>query len=255
MVLGLVIAQSSSAFMDQDQPKSAQSPCAAWQASFDRLTDSERDLLTKYGVLLRGRWIVSPFLLVGCAQREGIEDYLRAALAGEVGASQREFANHNRAALSRVVKKIWPGLGHSPAVPDDGALNQEKWGILKYAGLPRVDLLDLLRQSLAAEGVSGGLVDFVLARPVPGIEGELERIVQREENASTRRDITSTTEIYCLALLHSLGRKGIAERLTRLSGSDRATEIEKRVISSILSRIRTKERIRWQDLEVLESQA
>lgn len=253
--LCLAIAQLVPACPDQDQRKSVATPCTEWQSAYDRLTDAERDLLTKYGVVLRGRWIVSPDLVSDCAQRVGIEDFLRAALAGEVGATQRDFANHHRAELSRVLKKIWSELGHSPGAPADGALNEEKWGILKHAGLPTADLSDLLRQSLAAEGVSGGFVDFVLARPIRSVEGDLERIALREENPATRQDRTSTTEIYCLALLHSLGQKDIAKRLTKLSGSDRTTDVEKAVISAILSRIRAKERIHWQDLEALESQA
>lgn len=255
LAFGLAITQPALAYPDQNQRESVASPCNEWQAAFDRLTDAERDLLTKHGVLLRERWIISPDLVSDCAQRVRIGDFIQAALAGEVGATQRNFANHNRVELSRVLKKIWPELGRSPGVLADGAVNQEKWGILKYAGLPEPELSDLLRQSLSAEGVSGGFVDFVLSRPIRSIEGDLERIVQREENASTRRDRTSTTEIYCLAVLHSLGQRDIAKRLTRLSGSDRTTGIEKTVISTILSRIRAKERIRWQDLEALESQA
>jgi len=210
-------------------------------------------MLLRYGIILRKGWIVSPALVDACSQRLGIEDYFRASVGGEVGPSQREFARRNPALLAHVLKRVWPELGHSPSVHDDGSFNQEKWGILKYAGLPATDLADLLRQSLASDGLSGGLVEFVLAGPIHGIDGDIEQIMLREENAVTRRDATSITQIYGLALLYSLGAKGIPERLARVSRSERATQVEKDVISSIRAKIRAKKRILWPDLEILES--
>ncbi len=253
--LCMVLVGSLAAAPDQNRRKAAEPPCAAWQARLDHLSDADRGLLTNYGVILRGTWTVSPALVDDCGQRVAIEDYLRAAVAGDVGPPQRESARRYREQLSRVLKKVWTELGHSSAVRADGAFNQEKWGILKYAGLPPADLVDLLRQSLASEGVSAGFVDFVLAQPVRNIEVDLEQIIQREENPSARRDTTSTTEIYCLALLHSMGRKGIAEHLAELKENVRTTAIERQVISTVLARIRAKKRIRWQDVEDLEMQA
>lgn len=235
--------------------RSTKSVCEAWQARFERLSDTDRGLLMQYGILLRGSWIVSPSLVGECRDRVSLEDFFRAALAGSVGPSQRKFVRQHRATLSRVLRKVWPELGHSPAVQDDGAFNEEKWGILRHAELSSSDLTDLLRESLVSEGLSGAFVDFVLTNPQPGIEPDIEEIIQREEKATSRRDRTSTTEIYGLALLYSMGRNGIPEQLARLKASERTSQIERSVISVLVARIKAKERIHWHDMEVLESQS
>jgi len=254
LLLSAVTGGAQTAALDQGAQKSTQSPCDAWQTEFGRLSDADRGLLTQYGIVLRASWIISPALVSDCRERLGLEDFLRAALAGNVKRPQQEFLRQNQATVHRVLKKVWPKMGHSPAVPDDGAFNEEKWGILRYAELSPSNLIDLLRESLASDGLSGSFVDFVLTNPQLGIERDIEEIIRREERATTRRDRTSTTEIYCLALLYSMGRKDIPERLSRLSASKRASQIERCVITDLIEKIKAKERIHWQDVEILESQ-
>jgi hypothetical protein len=202
-----------------------------------------------YGVIERADWTISPDLVTDCKQREGIEDYLAAAMSGNVGPSQREFVHRNGPSLFRVLKRIWPELGHCAAVPADGAVNSEKWGILKYSGLPESQLADLLRESLQSEGLGDEFTSFVLSHPIPALKGDVARELKSEESVSPTRNVDAVIQVYCLALLYSLGQKDVADKLDRLRADDQMTAAQKKVIASLLSKIKGGANITWADIE------
>ena len=84
--------------------------------------------------------------------------------------------------------------------------------------------------------------------------GDLEGIIRREENASTRHDRTSTTEIECLVLLYIMGAQDIPPRLAKLSESDRTTGTERKGIASLSRKMRSKEPLRWEDVQIIEDE-
>jgi hypothetical protein len=244
----------------QNAERAGQAACAALQAQLDQLSQADRGLLDKHGVLLRwprqirreSGWIISPALVPSCETRLGISRYFRAALAGSLEAQDRAFVQRNRRELAYVLGHIWSAVGTSDAVPSDGAFNHEKWGILENAGLSSAELTPLLRRSLSVEGLSGSLVYFALPRRLRGLQGDLESLLRRERNRATALDRTSTTQIYCLALLYSLGAADVSSHLSELLSDAKSTSTQKSVILSLQTRIAAKQAIHWEDLEELE---
>ena len=235
-------------------PASGQLPnttCVALQNEINSLSDVDRNLLKQYGAVLRKHWIISPDLVQGCDVRRGIAHYLQSALAGETSQDDLAFMRRERKAVAQVIKQIWASIGTSAAVRPDGALVEEKWGILTHSGIPNEDLTDLVRQSLRKEGTSGALVHFALGRRLPGLDRDIEEILRREQDRATARDRTATTEIYCLAILYCLRGSDVEKPLSALISDPRATATEKGVIQTLRKRIEAKQAVRWKDIEDL----
>jgi len=219
---------------------------------FDRLSQDDRVLLARYGILLASDFVLSPQLVPDCSVRIAFERYLNGTILGPPPDSQlRAFVRRHRRTLGSVLQRVWPAIGSSPAVKNDGAFRYVKWDLLVDSPLTSSQVASLLRQSLAKEDLSGPVVWFLFHHPVRDLRTDIRRIVRREDDPATRRDRTATTQILGLVLLYSMGEKGIGSQLMPLVSAGRTTDVERKVIGLVLGRINGGQPVQWRDIEEL----
>jgi hypothetical protein len=235
------------------QPASGSAhPCTEWAVKFDRLSQGERDLLARYGVLLNSGFVLSPQLVPDCTVRIAFETYLNGTILGPPPDTQLQaFVRQHRRTLGSVLEKVWPAIGASPAVKDDGAFRYVKWHLLADSPLASSQVATLLRQSLAKEDLSGPVVWFLFHHPLRDLRTDILRIVRREEDPATRRDRSATTQILGLVLLYSMGERGIGSQLMPLVSACRTTDVERKVIGVVLGRMNDGQPVQWRDIEDL----
>jgi hypothetical protein len=196
--------------------------------------------------------VLSPQLVPDCSVRIAFERYLNGTILGPPPDSQLQaFVGRHRRTLGAVLQRVWPAIGSSQAVKDDGAFRYVRWQLLTDAPLSTSQMAVLLRQSLAKEDLSGPVVWFLFHHPVRDLRTDIRRIVRREDDPATRRDRTATTQILGLVLLYSMGDRGVRSQLMPLISAERTTGVERKVIGVVFERMNGGQPVQWRDIEEL----
>ncbi|MGD0683266.1 MAG: hypothetical protein ABR990_14595 [Terracidiphilus sp.] len=102
-----------------------------------KLSQKEQQLLDQYLIVYGPHTLIlSSRLVPSCETRQMLSLWLTNHLGTPLRPTSEElredkFASRHRALLNRVVLKVWPLIAESPAVPNDGALADDKWAILE----------------------------------------------------------------------------------------------------------------------------
>lgn len=223
----------------------ANEPCIA-----TGLSQEQQQQLDKY-LIIKGRTglLLSPKLIPACDTRQIISQWLTHHLGTPVKPTEEElsedhFAAQHRATLNKVVLRVWPSIAASPAVPEDGALSSEKWGILDDPLIYDSVVDALLSDDIKKEGLSRDGAFLLFSRPLPHAYQLLKPILTNPRALLDER-------LYAFALLTREEPKAQIPTIDSLIRGFALNDGQKQTVERLKSKISAGRTIEWADLDGL----
>lgn len=165
-------------------------------------SDEHQDLLTRYGILKVGGCIIVDVELVHSqATRILVTQLIEDGLSGSrFTDDDRKFVRQHQVLVGKVLGKVWPAIGNSPAFPSDGALSSEKWVMLEDPALDRSTVEALVIESIKDGGLWGSAAQLMFRRRLPRLLPILNRVA-----GSAQADVTE--RLYAIGVLSAMGEK------------------------------------------------
>jgi hypothetical protein len=215
--------------------------CKQWQAKVGRLTEAEKTTLGDAGaVYTSDRVLISDRVVSNCQVRLAIGQYIYDALVGRVSPDDRRVASLYSPQIRMILESIWPGLSNHEVI-SDGARG-EIYTAMLYLRAP--DRLRLVREVLGHEGLTLALVDVIIRSNMT----ELGSSLLREAKATNNQ----TQQVYAFATLAGLKNPAGAGGLSRLLSTRSLPPQQAKVVSKILQKSKSNQRITSEDLIELE---
>jgi hypothetical protein len=220
-------------------------PCIATQ-----LSPGQQQQLDKY-LIIKGRTglLLSPKLIPACDTRQILSQWLTHHLGTPVKPTAEEisednFASQHRAILNKVVLRVWPWIAASPAVPEDGALSSEKWGILEDPMIYDSVVDTLLSEDIKREGLSRDGAFLLFSRPLPHASQLLEPILTKPHALLDER-------LYAFAVLTREKPMIQIPTIDSLTKGFTLNDGQKRTVELLKSKTSAGQAIEWSDLDGL----
>lgn len=223
--------------------------CLDWESKVKRLSVRDRTALDEYGAIRRSGWVFSSRLIPSCMVRLDVAQYFERLIQGSRDESVVRFGWLNSELLNRVVLKVWPLIGRSEAIPNDGSFSSESWALLRQPWMDSRTLISTLRDEIRFRGLSPEAVYTLMERPLKPLENEIKAYVLQER--LPQKEMSIFTIASAFVLLHILGDAQAAKLLSQLELREGLTAEERAVIATLNSKSTTGQPILWLDLEPL----
>lgn len=226
-----------------------QRACLDWESKVKGLSFRERSTLDKYGVIHRSDWVFSSRLIPSCSARHDVAQYFERVIKGSRDESVVRFGWLNSDLLNRVVFKVWPLIGRSEAIPNDGSFSSESWALLRQPWMNSRTLILTLRDEIRLRGLSSEVVYTLMDRPQKSLAKDIRAVIRpsklREKENSLFEVVSASV------LLHILGDVRALELIKQLELRNGLSADERAVIAKLHPKATSGEPILWSDLEPL----
>ena len=128
--------------------------CRVWESKIKTLSSRDREALAQNGVIYRGVWIFSSRLIHSCDARQSVAWYFERVIQGKSDEAVVRFGWLNSDLLNKIVSKVWPLIGLSAAIPNDGSFSSESWALLRQPWMDSRTLTSTLRDEIRLRGKS-----------------------------------------------------------------------------------------------------
>jgi len=252
LVLTVHIATAPRSYLAAVEGKSSlqetSDPCQAWNRMVSGLSSKAKETLAGERIVRgHGAYVLSDKLVSDCRLRNEIGRYLQKGIGGLIDNEvDRQFAARHSKEIVGVLRHIWPSLSDAKSWASDGT-SHEKYALLVAPGIQAADMLPLVGEILDKEGMDIEMVFVMFYRPAPELKAAVFRQLGKAE---AKNDIPA--KIYSLALLHRLGERTAASQLKKLSSNAGLSTLEKKLIPSLLAKIKRGETLAYSDVEDLE---
>ena len=236
-------------FVSVHQLWGEQNACLDWELKVKGLSLRDRAALDKYGAIHRGDWLFSSRLIPSCSARHDVARYFERVIQGSRDESVVRFGWLNSDLLNRVVLKVWPLIGRSEVIPNDGSLSSESWALLRQPWMNSKTLTSMLRNEIRLRGLSTELVYTLMDRPLKPLRNDIKVYIRQGQ--LQQNDISLFTIASAFVLLNILGDAWAIELSTQLELRKGLTTEERGVISILNSKAANGQSILWSDLEPL----
>lgn len=226
-----------------------QKDCLDWESKIKGLSFRDRAALDKYGAIHRGDWVFSSRLIPSCRARHDVAQYFKLVIQGSRDESVVRFGWLNSDLLNRVVLKVWPLIGRSEAIPNDGSFSSESWALLRQPWINSKTLTSTLRDEIRLRGLSSEVVYTLMGRPLKPLGNEIRAVIR--EGKLQQKEISLFTIASAFVLLHILGDVRAIELFTQLELRNGLSTDERAVIAKLNSKATSGQPILWSDLEPL----
>jgi hypothetical protein len=208
------------------------------------LPAARRGLLQKYGIVgARQGFILDAALVSDCTKRLGMARALSHGMSGAQDEADRSLIRHHAALYNDILRRIWPAIGESPAVPEDGEVKSEKWGLLRDKILTDATLEALLRPRVLTH-LDADAAYLLIERPVPG----LRRLMEEKPSAPNS---CPSERLFAPAILSRMGTAPAPDRIARALQGMKLTQEEQVAAERLKKRFARHEAAKWADLRDL----
>jgi hypothetical protein len=231
------------------QLQGEQKACLDWESKVKGLNFRDRSALDKYGAIHRSDWVFSSRLIPSCSARHDVANYFERVIKGSRDESVVRFGWLHSDLLNRVVLKVWPLIGRSEAVPNDGSFSSESWALLRQPWMNSSTLISTLRYEIRLRGLSSEVVYTLMDRPQKPLANDIRAVIRRsklQKKESSLFEVASAS-----VLLHIFGDVRAHELFMQLELRNGLSAEERAVIAKLHKKATSGEPILWSDLEPL----
>ncbi len=220
--------------------------CNTWESKYNTLSDKDKSLLNKDGVLYRGGWIFSRTMVTNCEQRARVAWYFERVIQGNLDESVVRFGWLNAGELSLIVSRVWPLIGFSPAIPTDGSMSSEAWALLRQPWLETKVLSKTLKREIQSKGLSPEAILTLLNRPIGSLGAVLNHI-----SSGDAADVQLLSQVGATVLLEIVEGKKAEHRLKVIESTRSISKVDQAVIARLRQKSAQGQPVLWSDLEPL----
>jgi len=221
--------------------------CGEYDRAIAELTEDQKQLLTRYKVLWnQGPLLISRELIPDCNLSDFISRFIATSLHGSLSEAGRRFAQTHQLPVNRAVLHIWPLIANSPAIPNDGALADEKWSILAEPALYDSTIARLISGNIRRFGLRGSAANILMRRAIPSFSPQIYSVLTKSTSHNVEK-------LYAIAILSKLpihGEKNIS-LLTRTIHGLQLTDAEQKAASNLKHRFESNHPAEWKDIDML----
>ena len=227
--------------------------CFLWDQMVSGLSKREEDILLKEGVVYDGKNIVLGETLVDdCQLRGEMSAYFGRVLNGQNDNERdRMFASSHSKKIIEIVSRIWPLLESKVILGDIDFVDfdDEKYSFLEDQSLRPSDIGPFIKYLIAKDGVNHNLAFIILSRPL--LESEVKQVLPGQlEKANKKGDVPQ--QIYILTIMHRMGEPMVPIKFRKLLKNKNLSSFERKLIITLLSKIKSGEGILYSDVEDME---
>lgn len=220
--------------------------CAAITKQMSSLTPAERDLLRAYGFITtehQRQLLIGPSLVPDCKTRMRFGRFILATVdGGETSAPDKEFIRRHSGLYGMLIRHIWRSIANSPAMPSDGAMQFEKWNLLKE--LSDSDLTVILTAEIIAGGLDANSAEFINDRHLTPLIPYVQKIMT--DNSSKVSD-----KLYAIAILGHEANINFRPIVTKLGKRHDLTPAQRETIEKLEGRLQKNQKVEWSDVGAL----
>lgn len=221
----------------------------------DGLSVNKQILLNKYKIVEGPTGIIlSPKLVRDCEMRRYVSRWITHHLSGDMlhpssdQLAENYYISKHEDVLNRVLIKVWPLIGNSPAVPNDGAIAYEKWMLL-YDAQTYDKVVDIFVTRDLRRGVFvWDAAHLLFSRNLPCASHAIRRYTRKT-------NLDTDGLIYAIAFMSRKQPNRSMALLNSLNTKYSLNGNEKKTVYILRNKILSTQEIEWDDLKYLQEDA
>ena len=224
--------------------------CQEWERRVEKLSPYLKEALARESVVSGdGGWIISRDIVSDCHLNLEIGAYFARVVYGSSrnNEADRQFARENSRKIVETLRRLWPTLDARKSSLRDGAFFEEKYNLLDDPALKEEDIAPFISELIDEGSVSMEFAAILLNHPMAATKGAVSRdLIWAEKN----KDVPE--EIYCLAVLQRMNERTVLPKLKRLSEERDLSSYERKLIPTLIAKIKHGEELKFSDVEDLD---
>ena len=215
-----------------------------------KLTKEQQDLLDRYQILdkqvanLPDFFLLSPKLGQSCEVRRAAAHWLQYEIGGHPKDEDQRFAGSHRAFINRVVLRVWPALAASPAAPNDGEFDWEKWDVLDDPIISDNTVTKLVWDDIRKNGLWGSDAAVIFSRSLRGTYPLIRRIPDDPKSHIIEK-------LYAIALMTRMKPSVPIPPLDSVTRNVQLTKAQAATVENLKKRIQAGQQAEWSDMDEL----
>ncbi len=230
--------------------------CGETSHQISALTSKQQELLRKYGVVEgngKDKIIISEKLVPDCFTRVHFGRLISRILGTGSAGEEETFAKNHSTLLGRVVRALWPVIAESPAVPNDGALPDEKWALLNEPALSDSDVTAIVSAEIES-GLDGNVAYLLFHRTLPQLNVQIISILDVNSKSVKGRLRSTSEKLYAIAILSRKPKPNLLLALWQLEQLESPSPVEQTTIEKMSRKLRSNRAVEWKDMDELAAE-